>query len=122
METKINIINLPDFKNADIQSTYIFDNDFRFEPNDNINIDINITVHVPIGEVKVTEYGTSQQIESKRVNKSCFITVSITDICYNINKNGITSRIINVELPNGYRELFNTIISSEIQAANIDFE
>lgn len=122
METKINIINLPGFKNADIQSTYIFDNDFRFEPNDNINIDINITVYVPIGEVKVTEYGTSQQIESKRVNKSCFITVSITDICYNINKNGITSRIINVELPNGYRELFNTIISSEIQAANIDFE
>lgn len=122
METKINIINLPGFKNADIQNTYIFDNDFRFEPNDNINIDVNIIVHVPIGEVKVTEYGTSQQIESKRVNKSCFIRVSITDISYNINKNGITSRIINVELPNGYRELFNTIISSEIQAANIDFE
>lgn len=122
METKINIINIPILKGVEIQRSYIFNNDFRFEVSDNININCIITVYIPIGKIETTEYGTAQQCESKRINKDCYINAKITDICYNINNNGIISRVINVEILESDKYLLKNYINSEILSQTIDFE
>lgn len=122
METKINIINLPILKNADIQRTYVFDNDFRFEVDDDLNINCTIIAHIPIGETKVTEYGTSQQIESKPINKDCYVHTKITDIHYDINNNGVVHRIINVEMLKSDKDVLKSYINSEILSQTIEFE
>ena len=122
METKINIINIPNLKCADVQRTYIFNNDFRFEVGDNININCIITIHIPIGKPKITEYGTSQQCESKRINKDCYLHTIITDINYDVNNNGIVYRTINVKISGVDEKLINSYITSETLAETIDFE
>lgn len=122
METKINIINVPTLKDADIQRSYIFNNNFRFEVGDNLSINCIIHVDVPIGEQKVTEYGTSQQYESKRINKDCYIHTIINDITYNVNNNGIVCRTINVKISDIDEQLIHKYISSESLAERIDFE
>ena len=121
METKINIINIPILKNADIQRSYTFDNDFRFETSDNISINCIIMVMIPIGHPKTTEYGTSQQIECKRINKDCYIHTEITDIHYDIN-NGIVHRVINVIISESDKDLLKTYINSELLAETVNFE
>lgn len=122
METKINIINIPILKNADIQRTYVFDNDFRFEVDDDLNINCIIIAYIPTGEIKVTEYGTSKQIESKPINKDCYVHTKITDIHYDINNNGVVHRIINVEMLKSDKDVLKSYINSEILSQTIEFE
>lgn len=122
METKINIINVPHLENADIQRTYIFDNDFRFEVNDEICINCVVIAHIPVGKIKVTEYGTSQQFEPKRIDKKIHIGTTVTDIHYLLDNNGIISRIINVKIATADVKLMSTYISSELKASTIEFE
>lgn len=122
METKINIINIPMLNNAEIQRSYTFDNDFRFEVGDEININCIIIAYVPIGKLKVTECGTSQQIECKSINKDCYVCTKITDIHYDINNNGVVHRIINVEMLKSDKDLLKSYVNSEILSQTIDFE
>lgn len=122
METKINIINIPLINNANVQRSYIFDNDFRFEVGDELNINCIIEAYIPTGELKVTECGTSQQIECKRVNKDCYVSTKITDINYDINNNGVVHRVINVEILEPDKTLLKSYVNSEILSQTIDFE
>lgn len=122
METKINIINIPILKDAQLQKTYTFNNDFRFEIGDDINVNCVIRVHIPVEAVKATEFGTSQEFKVNTINKSCYLRTKITDICYHINNNGVVHRIINVELANPDNKLLHTYISSERLAETIDFD
>lgn len=122
MKTKINIINIPNLENANIQRTYIFDNDFRFEVNDDISIDCVVTAHIPVGKIEITEYGTSQKFESKLIDKKLHTHTTVTDIHYYLDDNGVMSRIINVKIANGEVDLMSTYISSELKASTIEFE
>ena len=122
METKINIIDIPILKDAELQRSYTFNNDFRFEIGDNININCVIRVHIPVGEIKTTNWGTSQEFKVNTINKSCYLHTKITDIRYDINNNGVVHRIINVEIENPDDELLHTYVSSERLAESINFD
>lgn len=122
METKIKIINIPALNNAHIQRSYVFDNDFRFEVGDELNINCIIEAYIPTGELKVTECGTSQQIECKHINKDCYLSTKIIDINYHINNNGVVHRVINVEMLKSDKDLLKSYVNSEILSQTIDFE
>lgn len=122
MKTKINIINIPILKDAELQRSYTFNNDFRFEIGDNVNINCVIRVHIPVGEVKATKCSTSQEFKINTINKDCYLHTKITDIRYDIDNNGVVHRTINVEIRNPDYNLLHTYISSERLAESINFD
>lgn len=122
METKINILNIPRLDNAEIQRSYVFDNDFRFEVGDDLNINCIIMALIPIGKLMVTKHGSSQQIECKSINKDCYIGTKITDIHYDISNNGVMRRVINVEMSESAINILKSYINSEILSQTIAFE
>ena len=122
METKIVLINLPVIKKGSIQTQYIFNNDFRFEVGDNIEINCIIHVEIPVGEEIKLKDCTSQAYKIKEINKDCYVSTIVKDIKYNVDKTGVVSRQINVELTNLDKTLIDKYISSEALAENIDFD